>query len=133
MKAKLSHYKQSPRKVRIVANLIKGKPVLRALVELSQIGKRAAHPIKKLIESASANAQEASGVKKEDLIIKEIRVDEGRVLKRHRARSRGRAGLIMKRTSHVALSLEEKKKKNSKIQTPQKEVKKPEAPKKSKK
>ena len=104
MKAILRNYRQSPRKVRLVANLVRGKSVSRALTALSFLNKKASGPIQKLIESAAHNA-EVSGAQRDSLIIKEIRVDAGLTFMRHRARARGRAAPIAKRTSHVLLEL----------------------------
>jgi len=111
MKAFLKNYRQSPRKVRLVADLIRGKKVGRALVLLSQGTKRADSPIKKLLESAISNAKSKSA-KKEDLIIKEIQVNEGLVFKRFQPRARGRASAIRKKTSHISIVLEKTIEKN---------------------
>ncbi len=105
MKAFLKNYRQSPRKVRLVASLIKGKLVSIATRELSFLPKRASLPIKKLIESAIANAKHNFGVDKENLIVKDIRVDGGIVMKRFMPRAFGRAAQILKRTSHVSVTL----------------------------
>ncbi len=110
MKAFLKNYRQSPRKVRLVADLLKGKKVPDALVELDFLAKRASTPLKKLLESAIANAK-ASGANMEDLFIKEFRVDKGLIMKRFMPRAMGRASRINKRTSHVMLVLGEKAKK----------------------
>ena len=110
MKAFLKNYRQSPRKVRLVANLVRGKKVDRALILLSATDKKSTTPLKKLVESAIANAK-SSGTKKEDLIIKEIQVNEGIVFKRYKPRARGRASAIRKKTSHVSIVLGEQLKK----------------------
>lgn len=81
MKAFLKNYRQSPRKVRLVTDLVKGKTVKQALVELSFLPKRASLPIKKLIESAAANAKSTNKANVEDLVISNITVDKGIVLK----------------------------------------------------
>jgi len=119
--AKLRHLRQSPRKVRLVADLIRTLPVEHALEQLSFSTKKAAKPITKLLNSAIANASHNHKMVKDNLFIKEIRVDEGPTLKRWRARAMGRAGAIKKRTSHVSIILAEikvsqetNKKKNSK-------------------
>jgi large subunit ribosomal protein L22 len=103
--AKLSNYRQSPRKVRLVANLVKGKKVPEAVSELAFLAKRAGDPIKKLISSAVANAKNAN-LKAEDMFVKDVRVDKGMVLKRSMPRARGRAFPINKRTSHVIVVLD---------------------------
>lgn len=105
--AQLSNYRQSPRKVRLIADLVRGKKVSHVLPMLDLLGKRAALPVKKLIQSAGANAVHNDGLDKDTLFIEEIRVDEGFTLKRHRARARGRAFPIRKRTSHVFVRLAE--------------------------
>lgn len=105
MKATLANYRQSPRKVRLLADLVRGKNVAQAEIELSFASKRAALPILKLIQSAIANAQNNFQVGKTDLIIKEIRVDKGIVLKRIQPRAFGRAYRINKRSSNVSVIL----------------------------
>jgi len=105
MKARLKNYRQSPRKVRLVADLVRGKSILRALTSLSFLEKKSALPIKKLLESAVANA-EIQGVKKEDLVVSDIQVDEGTSFTRYRARARGRAAPIKRRSSHINVTLD---------------------------
>lgn len=105
--AKLSSYRQSPRKVRLVADVVRGKKVQEVLPILDALGKRAALPVKKLIQSAVANAVHNENLNKENLIISEIRVDESATLKRWRARARGRAFPIRKRTSRIIIRLTE--------------------------
>lgn len=107
MKAFLKNYRQSPRKVRLVAGLVRGKNVDRALVELDFLAKRAGTPIKKLLQGAIANAKQ-QGIEKENLFIKELRVDKGIVMKRMMPAAMGSAHPINKRTSHVTLVLAEK-------------------------
>ncbi len=106
MKALLSNYRQSPRKVRLLADLVRGKKVGDAITTLTHLPKRAAAPVKKLIESAVSNALSNSAAKKEDLYIKEINVDKGVVLKRMRPGARGRGYPIHKHTSHVRVVLD---------------------------
>jgi len=105
MKASLKNYRQSPRKVRLVADLIRGKKVSDALTELEFLPKRASDVMVKLIASAAANAENNFKVKTEDLTIKELTVDQGVTLKRYRPRARGVAKRINKRTSNINLSL----------------------------
>lgn len=109
MKASLKNYRQSPRKVRLVADLVRGKKVSQALLELNYLPKRATEVMTKLISSAAANAENNFKVNKEDLVIKEITVDQGVTLKRYRPRARGVAKRINKRTSNIALTLGVKK------------------------
>jgi len=104
MKAFLKNYRQSPRKVRLVADFVRGKKVENALLDLQFMPKRASSAISKLIASAKANAVNNFKVT-DSLFIKEITVDDGPTLKRHRPVSRGRAHGINKRTSHVNVVL----------------------------
>jgi len=104
MKATLTNYRQSPRKVRLVANLIKGKKVADVDTELSYLVKRASDPILKLVRSAIANA-EVQGFDKKNLIVDRIEVQKGLVLKRSMPRAFGRASGINKRSSHVHVVL----------------------------
>lgn len=114
MKAFLKNYRQSPRKVRLVADLIKGKKVNKALVELDFLTKRASAPIQKLLSSAVANAKNL-GADVENLIVKEMRVDKGIVMKRMMPRAMGRGARINKRTSHVTVVLAEAVKEVKKV------------------
>ena len=104
MKAFLKNYRQSPRKVRLVADFVRGKSVDNALLELQFMPKRASRAVAKLIASARANAENNFKVT-DALFVKEITVDDGPTLKRHRPVSRGRAHGINKRTSHVNVVL----------------------------
>ncbi len=106
VKARLKHLKMSPRKVRLVADLIRNLRVDRALEQLSGLNKRATRPILKLLNSAIANAENNFFLDKKSLKISEITVDGGPILKRYMPRARGRATMIQKRTSHVTLVLE---------------------------
>lgn len=106
MKATLKQYRQSPRKVRLVADYVRGKKVNNALAELDFLNKRAASVVKKLLNSAVAGAKHDFNIEKEDLFVKEITVDKGPILHRWRPRARGRATPINKRTSHVTVVLE---------------------------
>lgn len=128
MKAFLKNYRQSPRKVRLVAGLIKGKNVAQAVAELDFLAKRAGLPIKKLLLSAVANAKQM-GIESENLYIKELRVDKGIVMKRMMPAAMGTGHRINKRTSHLNLLLAEKvvaapKTKVAKVKTAKTKVKK---------
>lgn len=112
--AKLNNYRQSPRKVRLVANAIKGKRALDAIVDLEFITKRSSLPILKLLNSAIANAK-VSGIDTENLVVSKIEVNPGKILYRRRPVSRGSAHPIRKRTSHVSIILEEKVKPVKKV------------------
>ena len=107
MKAFLKNYRQSPRKVRLVASLVRGKGVEQALTELDFLAKRASLPIRKLLQSAVANAKQL-GREKENLFIKEFRVDKGITMKRMMPAAMGSAHRINKRTSHLTLVLSER-------------------------
>jgi large subunit ribosomal protein L22 len=102
--ASLSTYNQSPRKVRLVTDLIKGKTVADAIVALTFLPKRASLPIKKLIESAVANAK-AKGEDEKALRVADIRVDSAGMLVRFMPRAMGRAAPIRKRRSQVIVEL----------------------------
>lgn len=107
MKAFLKNYRQSPRKVALVTEIIKGKRVAEAITILDNLSKRASLPIKKLLLSAVANARNL-GVSEENLVIENATVNKGVVLKRMMPRARGSASRINKRTSHVEIFLAEK-------------------------
>lgn len=118
MKASLPNYRQSPRKVRLITEAVKGKYVADAAVVLSYMPKRGAEPIQKLIMSATANAVNL-GATAANLMIKNITVNKGFVLKRSMPRAMGVAKPINKRTSHIDVTLAEvvpapKKVKNTK-------------------
>jgi large subunit ribosomal protein L22 len=106
VRAELNYLRISPRKVRLVSGLIRGMPVKDAEAELRFLPKRASLPLLKLLKSAVANAEYNFNLERRGLVISEIRVDQGPVLKRFRARAFGRAAQILKRTSHVTLVLE---------------------------
>jgi large subunit ribosomal protein L22 len=106
--AQLKNYRQSPRKVRLVADLMRGKNVEHALGLLSVLPKRASEPMAKLLRSALANAQGATA---KDLIVEKIEVNGGIIFKRMMPRARGRASAIKKKTSHITISLGRKKEK----------------------
>ena len=105
IKASLTNFRQSPRKVRSVANLVRGKTVVNALNTLNFLSKKAADPLYGLLQSAVANAKNTYNLDKEGLSISEIRVDGGVILKRRMPRARGSASPIYKRSSHVLLVL----------------------------
>lgn len=97
----------SPRKMRLVAGLVRGQKIQEALNQLSVANKSAATPIKKVIDSAVANATHNFQLAADNLFIKEIRVDGGPVLKRWLPRAHGRATPLRKRMSHVSVILGE--------------------------
>jgi large subunit ribosomal protein L22 len=93
----------SPQKVRLVVDQIRGLPVGRALQILAFSTKRAAMPVKKVLESAIANAEHNEGADIDELKVSTAFVDAGPTLKRWRPRAKGRAGKILKRTSHITV------------------------------
>ncbi len=107
MKAVLRNYRQSPRKVRLLADLVRGKSVKDALTTLKFLDKRASLPFEKVIRSASANAQ-VQGKDEATLFIKKVAVDKGEVSKRFMPRARGSASPINRRSSHIVVELGEK-------------------------
>ncbi|MEI7449406.1 MAG: 50S ribosomal protein L22 [Desulfomonile sp.] len=98
----------SPRKARLVADLVRGMPAGAAMGMLSFTPKKAAGIIKKVLQSALANASQSSGVDEDKLFVSRITVDEGPTAKRWSPRAMGRATRIRKRTSHICVALEEK-------------------------
>lgn len=105
--AKLKYAKMSAQKVRLVADQVRGLPVDRALNILRFSNKKAAAIIKKVLESAVANAEHNAGADIDTLRVAEIYVDQGPSLKRLRTRARGRADRILKRMSHVTVTVAE--------------------------
>jgi len=101
----------APRKIKLVADFVRGKKAKEALGQLKFSTKKAAPIITKLLKSAISNAKNNLKLKDEEsLYIKKITVDEGPTLKRHMPRAFGRASMIRKRTSHVKIILDEVKK-----------------------
>jgi large subunit ribosomal protein L22 len=113
--SKLRYLKIAPRKVRLVADLIRGKKVEKAQTVLNFTPKRAGLPLMKLLKQALSNAKNNFQLDPVNLYISKITVDEGPKYKRWRARSRGRADQIQKKTSHVTLILDETVKKARKV------------------
>ncbi len=107
VKASLKHLRMSPRKVRLVIDVIRKMPVEAALDQLRFINKLAATPVAKLIKSAIANAENTYSLERSNLYIKEIRSHEGVMLKRWMPRAHGRATSIRKRGCHLDLILAE--------------------------
>lgn len=108
MKAFLKNYRQSPRKVRLLADLVRGKKVSEALTTLQFVDKRAADPFAKVIKSAVANAAD-QGKNLENLVVKTVTVNKGVTYKRMMPRARGSASRINKRNSHILVELGDKK------------------------
>lgn len=111
--AKLKYLRIAPRKVRLVVDMIRGKKAIQASTDLAFSLKAGAGPMKKLLDSAISNAKNNHKIENEDsLYISKLTVDEGPMLKRWRARARGRAMQIQKKTSHITLVLAVKEVKN---------------------
>ncbi len=109
MKASLTNHRQAPRKVRVVADTLRGKNVAQALDNLSFMPKKAALPMMKLLKSAVANARQTKSTLTEaDLEVASITVDKGRTFVRFMPRAHGRAAPINKESSHVKLTLRER-------------------------
>ena len=103
--AKLRHARISAQKGRLVADQVRGLPVERALNVLSFSNKKAAGIVKKVLESAIANAEHNKGADVDELRVAAICVDEGPTMKRIQPRAKGRANRILKRTSHITLTV----------------------------
>lgn len=99
----------SPRKVRLVVDMVRGKKVNEALVILSFVPKPAAKALSKVIKSAAANAENNFQMSPDDLEIIDICADQGHTLRRYRPKSRGRISPILKRSSHITVFVEEGK------------------------
>ncbi|MDH5408422.1 MAG: 50S ribosomal protein L22 [Gammaproteobacteria bacterium] len=106
--AKLKHARISPQKCRLVADQVRGLPVERALEILSFSPKKAAGLVKKVLESAIANAEHNEGADIDELKVKTIFIDQGPTMRRWRARAKGRVNHIIKRTSHITVMVGEK-------------------------
>ncbi|AZM94336.1 MULTISPECIES: 50S ribosomal protein L22 [Oceanospirillales] len=106
--AKLSGAALSAQKARLVADQVRGKPVAEALDLLTFSPKKAAKLVKKVLQSAIANAEENNGMDIDELRVSTICVDEGMTLKRIKPRAKGRADRILKRTCHITVKVAEK-------------------------
>lgn len=107
--SKLKFVRMSPQKGRLVADMIRGMPVERALNVLRFDPRRASRVIKKVLESAIANAENNDGADVDELKVKSVLVDAGPVLRRFQARAKGRGTRISKRTSHITVLVSEEK------------------------
>lgn len=105
--AHLRYVRVAPRKMRLVADSIRKRPYREALEILAFLPKRGSKPLLKLLRSAGANAKNNFNLDTSSLLVKEILVDAGPVLKRFMPRAMGRAALIRKRRSHITLVLDE--------------------------
>ncbi|EKD59066.1 MAG: 50S ribosomal protein L22 [uncultured bacterium] len=106
--ASLNNLRTSPRKVRLVTDSIVGMNASAALVQLQHVVKKTSEPMEKLLNSALANAENNFGLDKDNMFVSSILVGEGAKLKRWLPRAQGRATLLLKRTSHIKLELEER-------------------------
>lgn len=95
----------SPQKVRLVVDQIRGKDVAQALDILAYSNKAAATPVRKVLESAIANAEHNEGADVDELKVSRVFVDEGMILKRIKPRAKGRADRIFKRTCHITVAV----------------------------
>ncbi len=102
-KAVVRHVRMSPRKMRVVANLVRGKRVGEAMALLKLMPKKGAVVIRKLLISAVANAEQQGDIDADSLLVRDCNVDNGPILKRWMPRSMGRANRIQHRTSHVTV------------------------------
>jgi large subunit ribosomal protein L22 len=99
--AKLSHVRIAPRKMRVIANLIRGKKVDQAIHSLRFLNRAGSREFFKLLVSAVANAEDRGDADVDTLVVKTVTVDQGPTLRRWRPRAHGRANRIQKKTSHV--------------------------------
>ncbi len=103
--ATLRSARLSPQKARLVADQIRGKSAEEALDLLEFSSKKGAHLVKKVLESAIANAEHNEGADVDELLVSTIYVDEGLTMKRFKPRARGRPGRILKRTCHITVKV----------------------------
>ena len=106
--ATLKHARVSPQKARLIADQIRGLPVERALNILMFSPKKSASMMRKVLESAIANAEHNEGADIDELSVASVFVNEGRTLKRFRARAKGRGTRILKRNSHITVTVGDK-------------------------
>ena len=107
-KAYLRHVRIAPRKVQIVLDLIRNKPVDVAMAVIKNTPKAACEPLEKLLKAAIANAENNHNMSKDSLYVAECYVTPGPTMKRIRPRAQGRAFSVLKRSSHITLVLKEK-------------------------
>lgn len=105
--ARMKHARISAQKARLVADQIRGLQVEQAVNLLTFSPKKGAKIVRKIVESAIANAEHDEGADVDDLRISEVQVNEGPTMKRIRARAKGRASRIFKRTSHISVTVAE--------------------------
>lgn len=107
----LKYVRVSAQKGRLVADLVRGLPVARALEILQFSNKKAAGLVRKVLESAIANAEHNEGADVDELKVASIEIDGGPTLRRFHARAKGRGARILKRTSHIAITVSDEKSK----------------------
>ena len=105
MRAKVKYARIAPRKARLVADEVRGKSYPEAASILRFTNKKGAKIVGDVINSAAANAEHNADADPDDLVVREIRVDDGPTIKRYRARAMGRATMIRKRTSHISVGV----------------------------
>jgi large subunit ribosomal protein L22 len=108
--AQLRYARISPQKCRLVADLVRGKPVGNAIATLKYLPKKGAELVRKVLESAVANAEHNHGVDVDELKVALIHIDTAPVLKRFAARAKGRGTRIVKRSSHITVAVSDGKK-----------------------
>jgi large subunit ribosomal protein L22 len=108
VRAVAKNLRMSAQKVRRVIDTVRGKPVGEALAILRFLPHKATEPVAKVIQSASANAENNFNLDPDELVVTRIYADESRTLKRYRPRARGRANQILKRSSHVTVVVSER-------------------------
>ncbi len=108
-RATARYIRMSPRKVKVVIDLIRNKSLGEAQAILANTPRAAAKPVLKVLNSAAANAENNLGMDRENLYVAEVYANQGPTLKRYRPRAHGRAAMIRKRTSHITVILDEKK------------------------
>ncbi len=118
IKAERKYIRTSPRKIRLVADLVRQMSVPEAIITLTHLRKRAATAMLKTLKQAQANAVNNHNLSKDSLLIQSIEVNEGATYKRFRPVSRGRAHSILKRTSHIKIILKSKLAKKPKTKKP---------------
>jgi len=106
--AKSKYVRISPRKARLVADVIRGLDVAEASLQLRFSHTKAGPLLKKTLDSAVANAENNLDLNRDDLVVLEVRVDEGSRLKRHKAKNKGGSVPVIKRTSHFTVVVGEK-------------------------
>lgn len=108
-RATARYIRMSPRKVKVVIDLIRNKSLGEAQAILANTPRAAAEPVLKVLNSAAANAENNLGMDRDNLYVAEVYANQGPTLKRYRPRAHGRAAMIRKRTSHITVILDEKK------------------------